>query len=83
MKIYRGYKFRMYPNQEQKELINKTIGSCRFIYNYFLDKKVSNAYNGIKLIPELTKEKPFLKEVDSYAIRNSIFNLEEAYKRYY
>ena len=83
MKIYRGYKFRMYPNEEQKELINKTIGSCRFIYNHFLDKKVSNAYNGIKLIPELTKEKLFLKEVDSCALRNSIFNLEDAYKRYY
>ena len=83
MKIYRGYKFRLYPNKFQEELINKTIGSCRFIYNYFLDKKVTNAYNGIKSIPELSKEKTFLKEVDSCALRNSIFNLEDAYKRYY
>ena len=83
MKIYKSYKFRMYPNNEQEKLINKTIGSCRFIYNHFLDKKVSNAYNGIKLIPELSEEKTFLKEVDSCAIRNSIFNLEDAYKRYY
>ena len=83
MKIYRGYKFRMYPNKFQEELINKTIGSCRFIYNYFLDKKVTNAYNGIKSIPELSKEKTFLKEVDSCALRNSLFNLEDAYKRYY
>ena len=83
MRIYRGYKFRMYPNKEQEELINKTIGSCRFIYNYFLDKKISNAYSGIKLISELSKEKTFLEEVDSCALRNSIFNLEDAYKRYY
>ena len=83
MKIYKSYKFRMYPNNEQEKLINKTIGSCRFIYNHFLDKKVSNAYNGIKLIPELSEEKTFLKEVDSCALRNSIFNLEDAYKRYY
>ena len=83
MKIYKSYKFRMYPNKFQEELINKTIGSCRFIYNHFLDKKVSNAYNGIKLIPELSKEKTFLKEVDSCALRNSVFNLEDAYKRYY
>ena len=73
----------MYPNKFQEELINKTIGSCRFIYNYFLDKKVTNAYNGIKSIPELSKEKTFLKEVDSCALRNSVFNLEDAYKRYY
>ena len=83
MKIYCGYKFRMYPTKKQEQLINKTIGSCRFIYNYFLDKKVSNAYSGIKLIPELLKEKTFLKEVDSCSLRNSIFNLEDAYKRYY
>ena len=83
MKIYRGYKFRMYPTKKQEQLINKTIGSCRFIYNYFLGKKVSNAYSGIKLIPELLKEKTFLKEVDSCSLRNSIFNLEDAYKRYY
>ena len=83
MKIYKSYKFRMYPNKFQEELINKTIGSCKFIYNYFLDKKVTNAYNGIKSIPELSKEKTFLKEVDSCALRNSVFNLEDAYKRYY
>ena len=83
MKIYSGYKFRMYPTKKQEQLINKTIGSCRFIYNYFLGKKVSNAYSGIKLIPELLKEKTFLKEVDSCSLRNSIFNLEDAYKRYY
>ena len=83
MKIYKSYKFRMYPNKEQEELINKTIGSSRFIYNYFLDKKNSNAYSGIELIPKLSKEKTFLKEVDSCALRNSVFNLEDAYKRYY
>ena len=83
MKIYRGYKFRMYPNKEQEELINKTIGCTRFVYNYFLDKKFSNAYSGIKLISKLLEEKTFLKEVDSCALRNSVFNLEDAYKRYY
>ena len=40
MKILKGYVFRMYPNEKQKELINKTIGCSRFIYNYFLDDKI-------------------------------------------
>ncbi len=83
MKIYKSYKFRMYPNKCKEKLINKTIDSCRFIYNYFLDKKISNAYSGIKLISKLSKEKTFLKEVDSCTLRNSVFNLEDAYKRYY
>lgn len=37
---YRAYKYRLYPNEEQKALIAKHLGSCRFIYNYALDKKV-------------------------------------------
>ena len=92
MNILKGYVFRMYPTKKQEQLINKTIGSTRFIYNYFLDDKIKeykvtgkskSAYDQIKLIPSLSKEYPFLKEVDSCALRNSLFNLEDAYKRFY
>ena len=92
MQILKGYVFRMYPNKAQEELINKTIGCCRFIYNYFLDDKIKeyketgkskSTYEQIKLIPSLSIEKPWLKEVDSCALRNSLFNLEDAYKRLY
>ena len=47
MKIYRAYKFRLYPNEEQQILINKTIGSVRYIYNYFLNRK-DNYYKGLR-----------------------------------
>ena len=40
MKILKGYVFRMYPNEKQQELINKTIECSGFIYNYFLDDKI-------------------------------------------
>ena len=92
MNILKGYVFRMYPNKKQEQLINKTIGCSRFIYNYFLDDKIKeykivgkskSAYDQIKLIPLLSKEKEWLKEVDSCALRNSLFNLEEAFKRFY
>ncbi len=42
MKIMKAYKFRLYPNIEQKKLINKIIGCTRFIYNYMLEKKIKN-----------------------------------------
>ncbi|WP_180226819.1 helix-turn-helix domain-containing protein, partial [Bacillus thuringiensis] len=32
----KAYKFRIYPNQAQAILINKTIGCSRFVFNYFL-----------------------------------------------
>ncbi|WP_218121448.1 helix-turn-helix domain-containing protein, partial [Alkalibacterium thalassium] len=34
----KAYKFRLYPNEKQKEQINKTIGSARFVYNHFLNE---------------------------------------------
>ena len=39
MLINRAYKFRMYPNEKEQELINKTIGCTRFVYNYMLSLK--------------------------------------------
>ncbi|MUK88608.1 IS200/IS605 family element transposase accessory protein TnpB [Ornithinibacillus sp. L9] len=45
MKVKHAYKFRIYPNQKQTVLINKTIGCSRFVYNYFVGKqKVKDAY---------------------------------------
>ena len=34
--VKRGLKYRIYPNKEQKILINKTLGCGRFVYNHFL-----------------------------------------------
>ena len=36
----KSYKYRIYPNKKQKELITKTFGCCRFVYNYYLDKRI-------------------------------------------
>ena len=34
--FHKGYKFRLYPTKEQTILINKTIGSCRYVFNQAL-----------------------------------------------
>ena len=39
MKIYKAYKFRLYPNEKQIILIHKTFGCVRLIYNYYLTKQ--------------------------------------------
>ena len=44
MIINKAYKFRLYPNDKQKELINKTLGCTRFIYNYMLSQKKDNVF---------------------------------------
>ena len=55
--MYKAYKFRLYPNDNQKKLINKTYGCTRFIYNHFLNKckeeKFIKAYDMCKELKEL------------------------------
>ena len=36
--MYKAYKFRLYPNEQQVFLINKTFGCSRFVYNHFLNE---------------------------------------------
>lgn len=92
MKINRSYKFRLYPNDNQKNMINKTIGCTRFVYNYYLNKKQNlyknehinmSAYDCIKDLKKLYEEYPFLKEVDSMSLRCSIFDLENSYQKFF
>ena len=90
--ILRGYVFRLYPTDKQKELINKTIGCTRFIYNHFLDEKINDykktgksksCYDQIKELPTLCREYPWFSEVDSCSLRTALFSLDDAYKRFY
>ena len=85
--MYKTYKFRMYLTDSQKILVHKTFGCTRFVYNHFLNKCKENgyqkAYDMCKELKELVVEYPFLKEVDSCSLRNSIFNLEDSYKNFF
>ena len=85
--MYKAYKFRMYPNDIQIEMINKIFGCYRFIYNYFLDKCKNNGYyksfDMCNELKELYVDYPWLKEVDSCSLRCAIFNLEAAYKNFF
>ena len=85
-KVLKGYTFRLYTTEDQKVLIEKSFGCSRYIYNYFLDKtnsrKYIKAFDYIKDLPLLSKEKEWLKEVDSCLLRCSIFNLEDAINNY-
>ena len=91
MKIYRTYKFKMYPNEEQKRKINMFIGSSRFVYNYYLDKKDMYYKEGINLslsdmkkdLVFLKEDKTWLKEIDSIPLTTALDNLDRAYKNYF
>ena len=42
--MLKAYKYRIYPNNNQKEQINKTFGCCRFVYNTLLAYRIKQ-YN--------------------------------------
>ena len=91
--MLKGYKYRIYPNEEQVIQIEKTFGCCRFVYNQLLAKKIDLYKNEQKSMSKtdcnnycnriLKKEYEWLKEVDKFALTNSIYNLDEAYKNFF
>ncbi|MDU7068793.1 MAG: IS200/IS605 family element RNA-guided endonuclease TnpB [Clostridium perfringens] len=90
--VEKAYKFRMYPNKKQEEIINKTFGCCRFVYNTFLAKRIEvyenskETYSYKQCSSDLTilkKELLWLKEPDKFSLQNSLKDLEVAYKNFF
>ena len=92
-KVKRTYRFRIYPNPSQKQLIEKTLGCCRQVYNDFLsmciesykadNKYYIRKYELIKLLPEYKETFPYLKEVDSIALQQTVIHLYDAYMNFF
>lgn len=82
------YKFRLYPDKEQKVLLHKTFGCARFIYNQILNVRINNyeaKKNHLEISNRLTPAKfkdefTWLKEVDSLALANAQLHVQRAYK---
>ncbi len=85
--MLKAYKYRIYPNLEQKEYLAKTFGCTRFIYNKMLNDKIEyykQTGEMLKNTPaQYKKEFEWLKEVDSLALANVQQNLEKAYKNFF
>ena len=88
----KSFKVRIYPNQKQQILINKTFGSTRYIYNFMLNLRQKlyknfnislNYYNACKILTELKKQKPWLYEVDAVALQQCLKDLDTAYINFF
>ena len=86
MIIYKAYKFRLYPEEEQKNKLNQFLGTSRFIYNLFLGRKDEKYKDGINykkfdmikdLVP-LQSEYSWLSDIDSCILRTALFDLDDA-----
>ena len=88
----KAYKYRIYPNKTQQEIISKTFGCSRFVYNNLLAKRIelykennqSLSYNQCSaILTGLKSEFEWLKEVDKFALQNSLRDLDNAYKKFF
>lgn len=88
----KGLKIRIYPNQKQIQLIEKTFGCVRYVYNRMLKLK-QRAYSIFELklnlakisniLTKLKKKKSWLCEVDAVALQQCLKDLDTAYVKFF
>jgi len=90
--MLKTYKYRIYPNKQQKELLAKHFGCARFVYNWGLNKKneeyqatgkTLSCFDLIKELVELKINNPWLKEVNSQSLQMSLRNLDNAFTNFF
>jgi putative transposase len=92
--MLKAFKYRIYPNKEQRQLLSKHFGCVRFVYNWALDKKNSayqkenKSLSCFELANELAKLKKqdeyvWLNEVNSQSLQMSIRNLDNAFTKFF
>lgn len=88
----KAYKYRIYPNKKQQEIISKTFGCCRFVYNKYLAKRIKmyeqnkETFSYVQCANDMKKlksELEWLKEVDSTALQSSLRDLDMAYQKFF
>ena len=86
MNTYKAYKLRIYPTDFQRELLEKTFGCTRYIYNNFLAERKNkyeesktriSVYEQLKKLTDLKRAKEWLREIDSCALQACVYNLDE------
>ena len=92
MNTYKAYKLRIYPTDFQRELLEKTFGCTRYIYNNFLAERKNkyeesktriSVYEQLKELTDLKKEKEWLREIDSCALQACVYNLDDAFQKFF
>ncbi len=94
--MLKSYKTEINPTPEQKQTINRTIGVCRYVYNFYLahnqeiyktEKRFVSGIDFSKWINnEFIPNNPefhWIKEVSSKSVKQSIMNAEKAFKNFF
>jgi len=94
MEIHKAFKFRLYPNKEQQEVLAKQFGACRWVWNYFLRKRIDyylehkkglTYYDNCRVLVSLKKEPEteWLRESNSQVLQQTLMDLQTAYRNFF
>ena len=85
--VYKAYRYRLYPTDEQEGMFANTFGCVRFIHNKMLGDRIDYYKETGKTLnntPAQYKEEfPWLREVDSLALTNAQINLNKTYSNFF
>ncbi|OJF17786.1 MAG: transposase [Bacillaceae bacterium G1] len=90
--MHKAYSFRLYPTKGQEEQIRRTIGCCRFVFNYFLARRKEayeqagvtlDKYACMRELTALKEQFPWLREVDATALQRALEELDNAFQRFF
>ena len=94
--LFKSFKTEIMPTPEQKEIILRTIGVCRFVYNLYVGVNMERLEQGKPFMSGMTfsvwlnnaylpanPEKLWIKQVSSKAVKRAIMNAENAYRRFF
>ena len=90
--MLKTYKYRLYPDEQQKEFLAQQFGCCRFVYNWGLDLKTKawqtdrkglSIYDVVKELPGLKDAYPWLKDVCSQPLQQSLFHLDKGFTAFF
>jgi putative transposase len=94
MIVRKGFKFRVYPNGEQRGKLAVQFGHARFVYNYYLNLrnetyaetgKSPNYYGTANDLPRLKSDPKFvwLRDADSQVLQQSLRDLQTAFDNFF
>src|SRR5271157_1123709 len=90
--MLKTYKYRLYPTIKQKEVLEKTLNICCWLYNSALQERIGvykkfnksiNCYHQIKELSECKKEVPELNSVFSQTLQDVLRRLNKSYQAFF
>jgi putative transposase len=98
MIVNQAFKFRLYPNTEQRQTLDRQFGCARFVFNYFLRQRMDhytahqgekkqglNYYDNARMLTVLKRQPEYawLQEVNSQSLQVALRNLDTAYVNFF